>query len=138
MWSAVNGKLAKPLVLQGLGKILISDWRGAYVMLDFIRAGFSRSGRGETFLTAERYRQTTKNVKVYLVYLKLLPGPENGLKTIRKQLQQIQGGTKRSSVYLGKSCITSRLDYFTYVKLQKSGTSCVKMLENVPYFCNIT
>lgn len=120
MWSAVNGKLAKPLVLQGLGKILISDWSGAYVMLDFIRAGFSRSGRGETFLTAERYRQTTKNVKVYLVY------------------QQIQGGTKRSSVYLGKSCITSRLDYFTYVKLQKSGTSCVKMLENVPYFCNIT
>lgn len=53
MFDLYGLKLAKPLVLRGLCKTTISDCRGAYVLLDFIRAGLSRLGRGETFLRVE-------------------------------------------------------------------------------------
>lgn len=49
-----------------LCKPALSDWRGAYVPLDFIRAGLSRLRQGRIFLKVERRTQTNQNVKLCL------------------------------------------------------------------------
>lgn len=82
VWFVVNGlKLAKPLALHGLCKTTISDCRSAYELLDFIRAGLSSSGRGETFLRVERHTQTLKMSRCVFNFS---PVREPGLKTIPK------------------------------------------------------
>ena len=55
VWFVENGlKCAEPLALQGLDITMISDWRGAKVLQDFISAGLSRLEQAETFLTTEK------------------------------------------------------------------------------------